>query len=254
MKYLRETYNIVILEDCAHSLGAQSGDVRAGSCVNSDCSILSFHPVKNMTTGEGGAVTTNSKHLYEKIMRLRNHGMTREEELCQDKSMLYDEKNNLNTWYYEMTELGFNYRITDIQCALGLSQLSKLDTFNKRRQEIAKTYDAALAGVDSISPLYLQDGASAYHLYVAKVDFTKTQCTKSEFFTMMREKNIGLMVHYIPINKQPYYRKLGYGDEYTPKMDTYYAECFSLPMYPSLSDHEQEYVIQSLFEILDAVY
>ena len=117
LKYLRDTYDVLILEDCAHSIGAEFEGIKAGSCTNSDCSIFSFHPVKNMTTGEGGAITTNSKELYEKLMRLRNHGMTRDENLCQDKTMQYDEKGNLNTWYYEMTELGFNYRITDIQCA-----------------------------------------------------------------------------------------------------------------------------------------
>jgi len=140
LKHLRKTYNVLILEDCAHSIGAQFQGIKAGSCKHSDCSIFSFHPVKNMTTGEGGAITTNSKEIYERLLRLRNHGMTREEDLCQDKTMLYDEKGNLNTWYYEMTELGFNYRITDIQCALGLSQLSKLDLFIQRRHEIAKKY------------------------------------------------------------------------------------------------------------------
>jgi len=251
LKHLRETYDIVILEDCAHSIGAEFEDIKAGSCTYSDCSIFSFHPVKNMTTGEGGAVTTNSKQIYERLIRLRNHGMTREEGLCRDKTMLYDEKGNLNTWYYEMTELGFNYRITDIQCALGLSQLSKLDSFNKRRREIAKKYDKAFLNIDLVSPLYLFDGNSSYHLYVAKIDFAKTNLSKSEFFAAMNKKNIGLMVHYIPINKQPYYRQLGYGDECTPEMDKYYAECFSLPMFPSLTDDEQDYVIRSLFEVLN---
>jgi dTDP-4-amino-4,6-dideoxygalactose transaminase len=251
LKHLRETYGIVILEDCAHSLGAEYDGIKAGSCTNSDCSILSFHPVKNMTTGEGGAVTTNSRHIYEVIMRLRNHGMTREEEHCRDKSMLYDEHNNLNTWYYEMVELGFNYRITDIQCALGLTQLSKLDTFNRARRKIAKRYDAVFCDNELISPLYMYDGASAYHLYVVRIDFKKIKLTKAEFFAIMRKKNIGLMVHYIPINKQPYYRQLGYGDEITPVMDRYYEECFSLPMYPKLSEEEQEYVIKSLMEILN---
>ena len=250
LNHLKKTYGVLILEDCAHSIGAEFEGVKAGSCANSDCSIFSFHPVKNMTTGEGGAVTTNSKQIYERIMRLRNHGMTREEELCRDKTMLYDKKNNLNTWYYEMTELGFNYRITDIQCALGLSQLSKLDNFNKKRQEIAKKYDNAFLDSDLISPLYFFDGNSSYHLYVAKVDFTKNHFSRSEFFAAMREKKIGLMVHYIPINKQPYYRDIGYGDERTPVMDRYYEECFSLPMYPKLTDKEQEYVIKSLFEVL----
>ena len=251
LKSLREKYNVLILEDCAHSIGAQFEGIKAGSCVNSDCSIFSFHPVKNMTTGEGGAITTNSKEIYEKLMRLRNHGMSREENLCQDKTMLYDEKGNLNSWYYEMIELGYNYRITDIQCALGLSQLSKLNGFVERRHEIAKKYDNAFSNNDTITPLYTFDGNSSYHLYVVKVDFSKNHLTRSELFAAMREKNIGIMVHYIPINKQPYYKSLGYGDETTPVMDSYYEQCFSLPMYPKMSDEEQAYVIKTLFEILN---
>ena len=251
LKYLRETYNILILEDCAHSIGADFEGIKAGSCTNSDCSIFSFHPVKNMTTGEGGAITTNSKEIYERLLRLRNHGMSREENLCQNKTFLSDEKGNLNTWYYEMTELGFNYRITDFQCALGLSQLSKLDKFIQRRHEIAKVYDNAFSQDTRITPLYLFDGNSAYHLYVVKVNFKECNLTKSELFAAMVEKNIGIMVHYIPINKQPYYRKLGYGNENTPIMDNYYEECFSIPMYPQLTNEEQSYIIKSLLEVLN---
>ena len=177
--------------------------------------------------------------------------MTRDEELCQNKTMLYDEKGNLNTWYYEMTELGFNYRITDMQCALGLSQLSKLDDFVRRRHEIALCYDEAFSKSDIIVPLYPFSENSAYHLYVVKVDFTKLNLTRSELFAKMREKNIGIMVHYIPINKQLYYKSLGYGDEHTPVMDRYYAGCFSLPMFPKLTGDEQQHVIDSLFEVLN---
>lgn len=147
-----------------------------------------------------------------------------------------------------MRELGHNYRITDIQCALGLSQLKKLDGFIARRKEIAKTYDSAFKGT-IIKPF---DGNSSYHLYVVLVDFTKLNVSKEELFIQLREKNIGIQLHYIPINKQPYYKNLGYGNEYTPVMDKYYEECFSLPMYPLLSDEEQRYVIKSLFEILNA--
>jgi len=247
LKYLKETYNIKILEDCAHSIGAIDGEVKAGSCVNSDCSILSFHPVKHLTTGEGGAVTTNSKEIYEKLLQLRMHGMERVNFL--DESMAKDEKGNPNPWYYEMHSLGFNYRITDFQCALGLSQFKRLDSFIVRRKEIAKNYDKAFEN-STVKPLYLYDGKSSYHLYVVQVDFSKLSITKAELFNKMREKNIGLQLHYIPINKQPYYVSLGYGEEKTPMMDKYYEECFSLPMYPSMSDEEQEYVIKSLLEIL----
>lgn len=236
LKYLKESYNIKILEDCAHSLGASFGNIKAGSCENSDCSILSFHPVKHITTGEGGAVTTNSKEIYEKLLELRAHGIKRLPEFA--------------PWYYEMHSLGFNYRITDMQAALGISQLKKLDSFVKRRKEIALKYDKALLN-SVVKPLYSFNQNSSYHLFVVKVDFSKLNISKVELFNKMREKNIGLQLHYIPINKQPYYKSLGYGNEDTSIMNRYYDECFSLPMYSSLSNEEQEYVIKTLFEILN---
>ena len=235
LKYLKETYNIKILEDCAHSLGATFEGIKAGSCENSDCSILSFHPVKHITTGEGGAVTTNSKEIYEKLLELRAHGIKRLPDFA--------------PWYYEMHSLGFNYRITDMQAALGISQLKKLDSFVKRRKEIALKYDKAFLN-SVVKPLYSFTKNSSYHLFVVKVDFSKLNISKVELFNKMREKNIGLQLHYIPINKQPYYKSLGYGNEDTPIMNRYYDECFSLPMYSSLSNEEQEYVIKTLFEVL----
>jgi UDP-4-amino-4,6-dideoxy-N-acetyl-beta-L-altrosamine transaminase len=244
LRYLKKTYNIKILEDNAHSIGAkyqwkmENGKwkiIKAGSCSNSDMSIFSFHPVKHITAGEGGAITTNSKEFYEQLLTLRNHGIVK--------------TSDMKPWEYEMRELGFNYRITDIQCSLGLSQLKKLDSFIQKRVSIAKRYDKAFKN-SIIKPLYYHDGTSSYHLYVARVDFTKLDITKEKLFVKMKEKNIGLQLHYMPINKQPYYRSLGYGDEDTPNMHRYYQECFSLPMYPLLSDKEQEYVIKTLFEVL----
>ena len=236
LQYIKEKYNIKILEDCAHAIGAKEGNIKAASCTNSEISILSFHPVKHMTTGEGGAITTNSKEIYEKLLILRNHGMVKTTEM--------------KPWEYEMRELGFNYRITDIQCALGLSQLKRLDSFIDRRKEIAKRYDKAFENT-IVKPLYTYDGKSSYHLYVVRVDFDRLKISKEELFLKMREKAIGLQLHYIPINKQPYYKSLGYGYVNTPVMDEYYKECFSLPLYPSLSEDEQDYVIKSLFEVLD---
>jgi UDP-4-amino-4,6-dideoxy-N-acetyl-beta-L-altrosamine transaminase len=236
LKRLKEKYDVIILEDCAHAIGAKDGTIKAASCTNSDVSILSFHPVKHMTTGEGGAITTNSKELYEKMLTLRGHGMVKTPEM--------------KPWEYEMRELGFNYRITDIQCALGLSQLSRLDDFIRRRIELVKTYDKAFKE-SIVKPLYTYDGKSSYHLYVVQVNFSKLNLSKEDLFNRLREKKIGIQLHYIPINKQPYYKSLGYGDESTPVMDRYYEECFSLPMFPKLSDEEQEYVIKSLFEVLN---
>jgi len=236
LKHLKEKYNIKILEDNAHAIGAIYEGIKAGSCKNSDVSIFSFHPVKHLTTGEGGAVTTNSKEIYEKLLILRNHGMVRTKEM--------------KPWQYEMRELGFNYRITDIQCALGISQLKKLPAFIERRVKIAKKYDEFFK--DSIvKPLYTFNGKSSYHLYVVQVNFNELNISKSELFNCLREKNIGIQLHYIPINKQPYYKDLGYGNESTPNMDKYYEECFSLPMYPALTDTQQDYILKTLMEILN---
>jgi len=236
LKHLRDTYNITVLEDCAHAMGAKDGDIKAASCTNSDISILSFHPVKHMTTGEGGAITTNSKEVYEKLLILRGHGMVKTPEM--------------KPWEYEMRELGFNYRITDIQCALGLSQLKKLDDFIARRIQIAKKYDEVFKNT-IVKALYNFNGKSSYHLYVVQVDFCKLNLSKADLFNKLREKSIGIQLHYIPINKQPYYKGLRYGNENTPVMDKYYEECFSLPMYPKMTDDEQSYVIEALFKVLN---
>lgn len=237
LKNLKEKYNIKILEDCAHSLGASFNGIKIGNCQNSDISIFSFHPVKHITTGEGGAITTNSKEIYEKLLVLRGHGMVK------DSSM--------KPWEYEMRELGFNYRITDIACALGISQLKRLDKFLKRRRNLAKKYDKYLKKSDLITPLYSYDKDSAYHLYVVKADFSKLKISKEELFIKMREKNIGIQLHYIPINKQPFYKELGYGNEDTPNMDKYYEEVFSIPMYPGIKDREQKYIVRNLLEVLN---
>jgi UDP-4-amino-4,6-dideoxy-N-acetyl-beta-L-altrosamine transaminase len=238
LKKLKEKYDIKIVEDCAHSLGASFKGIKAGSCTYSNISTFSFHPVKHITTGEGGAITTNSKKLYEKLLLLRNHGMVK------DSSM--------KPWEYEMRELGFNYRLTDISCALGLNQIKRLDKFLKKRRKIAKEYDKAFKEKNTpVTALYPFDEESSYHLYVVKVKFDKLKISKEEFFMKMREKGIGLQVHYIPINKQPFYKKLGYGKENTPNMDKYYKEVFSIPMYPGLKNKEQKYVIKSLFEVLN---
>lgn len=236
LKYLKETYKIIILEDNAHAIGTEYDGIKAGSCTNSDMSIFSFHPVKHMTTGEGGAITTNNRVFYEKLLILRNHGITK--------------RDGLKPWEYEMIDLGINGRITDFQCALGLSQLNKLDTFIDTRVKIAKRYDEAFKGT-IIKPLYIYDGKSSYHLYVVRIDFSRLKITKLKLFERLKQKNIILQIHYMPINKQPYYKALGYGDENTPNMDKYYKECFSLPIYPLLSDEEQDYVIKTLGTILD---
>jgi UDP-4-amino-4,6-dideoxy-N-acetyl-beta-L-altrosamine transaminase len=251
LKSLKENYGVLILEDCAHSIGAVFEDFKAGSCTNSDCSIFSFHPVKNMTTGEGGVITTNSKKIYERLVRLRNHGMTRDETLFDNNDMAFSESGSLNPWYYEMVELGYNYRITDIQCALGLTQLDKLDKFIAKRQKIAKRYQKAFTKNVLISPLYEFDKGSSYHLYIIRVDFSQISLNKADFFNKLISNDIGIMVHYIPINKQPYYRSLGYGSESIPVMDRYYEECISIPIFPELKIEDQDYIISTIIDLVN---
>jgi len=222
LKYLKNTYGIKILEDNAHTMGAK--------LTYSDISTFSFHPVKHITTGEGGAVVTNDKALYEKIKMLRNHGQ--------------DDK-------HQMLDLGFNYRLSDISSTLGLSQIKKLYSFIEKRQSIAKRYDKAFQNT-IVRPLYNFTETSLYHLYVVRIDFSKLDISKNDVMIKMREKGIGVQVHYKPINKQPYYKSLGYGDEQTPVMNKYFQECLSIPCYPNLSEDEQDYVVNSLLEVLDA--
>lgn len=252
LRNLREKFGVKILEDCAHSLGAVFGEgtpgaVKAGSCKNSDCSILSFHPVKHITTGEGGAITTNSPEIYNKLLMLRAHGINRTSFINQD--MAFDEKGNQNPWYYEMQALGFNYRITDFQCALGISQLAKLDKFVAARRRTARKYDEFFRDAANIAPLYLYNGASSYHLYVVKIDFKEIKLTRAEFMKKLKEKNIGAQVHYIPIDRQPFYRSLGYGGGQYIQMDEYYSKCLSIPMYYSLSEEEAEYVAENILKL-----
>jgi dTDP-4-amino-4,6-dideoxygalactose transaminase len=220
IKYLKSKYNIKILEDNAHSMGAK--------LKYADISIFSFHPVKHIATGEGGAIVTNDTKLYDKMKSLRNHG--------QDNS-------------HNMIDLGYNYRLSDISCTLGLSQIKKLDDFISKRQNIAKRYDELFQDT-IISPLYPYTNNSLYHLYIVRVDFSKLKISKDELFSKMREKKIGLQFHYKPINRQPYYKSIGYGDENTPVMNKYQKECFSLPIFPLLTADEQDYVVSTLFEIL----
>ncbi len=225
VKYLKEKYNVKILFDNAHFIGRDNG-----IC---DIATYSFHPVKHITTFEGGAIATNDKKFYEKLLILRNHGIYKD--------------NSMYPWEYKMIELGFNYRLPDVACAMGLSQLKKLDYFQKRRHEIAKRYHEKL----DLEPLYEYNENSSYHLFVVRYPF-KNFDKKAEFFNKMKNAGIFLQYHYIPIPSQPYYQNLGYNysKEEFPQMDKYYLEAFSLPIYPTLSQEEQDYVISKIKEYL----
>ena len=225
VKYLKEKYQVKVLFDNAHFIGKDNG-----VC---DIATYSFHPVKHITTFEGGAIGTNDKEIYKKLLILRNHGIVKKE--------------NFYPWEYRMVELGYNYRLSDVACSLGISQLKKLNIFQEKRHKIAKIYHKKL----HIKPLYEYTPKSSYHLFVVRYPF-KNFDEKAKFFKNMQKKGIFLQYHYIPINSQPFYRKLGYkySKKEFPKMDKYYLEAFSLPIYPSLSEEAQNYVIEKLKEYL----
>lgn len=229
---------LFVIEDAAHALGATYKGKKIGSCSYSDMTIFSFHPVKAITAGEGGAILTNNRGLYERLLMFRNHGITK------DKSRL--KKKDEGSWYYEMQELGFNYRITDFQCAMALSQLKRVDSFIKRRNEIAAKYKKAFKGIPWISILE-SDTKSAHHLFVIRIDFKSIKKSKEEVVRQLTDLGIGTQVHYIPVHLQPYYQKrFGYRRGDYPKAEKYYDEALSIPLFPSMNDRDISRVISAV--------
>jgi UDP-4-amino-4,6-dideoxy-N-acetyl-beta-L-altrosamine transaminase len=231
---------ISVIEDAAHAIGSKYSDGSiVGSCKYSDLTTFSFHPVKTITTGEGGAITTNSKKLYEKLLLFRSHGITKDSDLLSQ---------NPGPWYYEMQDLGYNYRLTDIQAALGTSQLKKLDQFVERRREIVKKYNDAFSKLNHCSVPFEKEGNySAFHLYILQLDFNKIGKSRKQIMEELKKNNIGTQVHYIPVHFQPYYQKnynLKPGD--FPVAEAYYDKCLSLPLYPRMTDSDIKSVISAL--------
>lgn len=240
-----------VIEDAAHAIGATYPDGSAvGCCHHSLCTVFSFHPVKNMAMGEGGVITTNDGAFHRRLLRLRSHGINKADDPLEDLGASTTDGLR-NPWYYEMQELGFHYRVTDIQCALGLSQLGKLDRFLARRRELAAHYDRAFAGFRNLRPA--QPGGrsrSGLHLYVVRIDFAAAGTTRARLMTQLRERGIGTQVHYIPVNRQPLYRRLGMAGDPVPECDRYYDEALSIPLHYSLSDVEQSSVVGALRELV----
>lgn len=230
---IAKEHNLYVIEDAAHALGADYKGRKIGSI--SDMTTFSFHPVKHITTGEGGMITTNNEKFYERLKLFRTHGITRDTNL-----MTHDE----GAWYYQQLDLGYNYRITDIQCALGISQLKKLDAFVTRRRELVERYNMAFSDIDGIvSPRQLDGCNNSWHLYVIQVQ------NRKKVFDALKNAEIAVNVHYIPVYRHPYYQNNGYGDICCPNAEDYYAHCISLPLYPELTDAQQEYVIRTVKEI-----
>ena len=235
-KKLAEKYDLWIIEDACHAPGGFFIDSKneKQNCGNSkfaDLAIFSFHPVKHIACGEGGMITTNDSHLYKKLLLLRTHGITRDVELMEE---------NHGMWYYEMQELGFNYRLTDFQAALGISQLGRAEEGLKRRREIASNYFEALKNNTHIKGQSGVVEGHAYHLYIIRTEKRK------ELYDFLRTKLIYCQIHYIPVHTFPYYKSLGYEKGDFPIAENYYEECLSLPMYPTLTEEEQQYVIKSI--------
>jgi UDP-4-amino-4,6-dideoxy-N-acetyl-beta-L-altrosamine transaminase len=231
-------HGVRIIEDASHAIGGSYQAEPVGNCKYSDITVFSFHPVKIVTTGEGGMAMTNDRELAE-LMRLdRTHGITRDPE-----QLRHDD---VGPWYYEQQRLGFNYRMTDISAALGLSQLTRIEQFLERRREIAAAYDSAFADLPVTTPWQHPDTASAWHLYIIRIDRRRTALSHREVFDALRAAGVGVNLHYIPVYRQPYYRALGFGQGHCPNAEAYYAEAISLPMYPGLSDEEQQQVIAAV--------
>lgn len=234
-KIARENH-LIVIEDGAHALGSEYKGKKVGSL--SDMTTFSFHPVKPITTGEGGMIMTDNEELYQRLLLFRSHGITR------DSSLL---KKNDGPWYYEQQFLGYNYRMTDIQCALGISQMKKLDRFLTRRRELVQRYNEAFADyADIITPYQLERTNSGWHLYIIQVLYHD----RREVFEKLREAGIGVNVHYIPVYKHPYYQEHGYETVYCKNAEELYEHMISLPLYPLLSEEEQERVIECLKAIV----
>jgi len=234
-------HNIKIIEDASHALGSKYADGSpVGNCKYSDLTTFSFHPVKTVTSGEGGAITTNSEELYKKLCLLRTHGIERE-----------GLKNSHGSWYYQMTELGFNFRITDIQAALGLSQIKRISQITNRRQEIVKKYNSSFRNIDWITPPSdKNDSNTTFHLYILRFDHEKLGLKKDEIILHLRERNIGTQIHYIPVHLQKYYQeKFNYKEGDFPAAESYYHRALSIPLYPTMTDSDVEYVIEEILKL-----
>ncbi|MCR5753616.1 MAG: DegT/DnrJ/EryC1/StrS family aminotransferase, partial [Acetatifactor sp.] len=241
IRQICEEHNLILIEDAAHSIGTKYKGKPVGSIADMTC--FSFHPVKTITGGEGGAIMTNDEMLYRRLMRLRTHGITRnQEEMVHPTDAL---------WYNEQVELGYNYRMTDFQAAMLISQLKKLSRFSNRRKEIAKKYDEAFAGVPE---LFVQkeiaESDTTRHLYIIRLIPEKLNCDRRQFFDALRAENVCPQVHYLPVYWHSYYESLGYKKGICPNAEKFYEEVMSIPLYPSLTDDETDDVIRAVKKVV----
>ncbi|NSZ86814.1 UDP-4-amino-4,6-dideoxy-N-acetyl-beta-L-altrosamine transaminase [Agrobacterium tumefaciens] len=239
---LSQKYGFSVIEDASHAIGARYEGEPIGSCRYSDIAVFSFHPVKIITSAEGGMAVTNNSELATKMRLLRSHGITREPTL-----MTHEPD---GPWYYQQIELGFNYRMTDLQAALGLSQMTRLDTYVEKRHQLAARYDTKLKALPLVLPAQRQDVISALHLYVVRLRVEEIEVSQQVVFKRMLGSGVGVNLHYIPIHLQPYYKRMGFRKGDFPVSESYYAEAMSIPIYPSMSVDEQDGVIGALTEAI----
>ena len=243
IKKLSSEYGFSIIEDASHCIGGSYQGNKIGGGQYSDIAVFSFHPVKIIGTGEGGALTTNSFELAEKARLLRTHGITK------DLQHMVDRPADAGAWYYQQVALGYNYRITDIQCALGISQMQRIDSFVAKRRKLVKQYNQLLSDSFFICPSVAGLLESAWHLYVVQVDPEKTNVSRLQMFNLLRAAGIGVNVHYIPVYQQPCYKLLGFSKNYCPNAEKYYANALTLPLYFDLADEQQRYIVNTLLSI-----
>jgi UDP-4-amino-4,6-dideoxy-N-acetyl-beta-L-altrosamine transaminase len=239
---LAKQYDVRVIEDASHAIGAEYAGEAVGSCRFSDIAVFSFHPVKIVTTGEGGVAVTNDAQLAERMQRLRSHGITRDPELMT--------KAPDGAWYYQQIELGFNYRMTEMQAALGLSQMQRLSSFVERRRELAKKYNALLSDLPITLPQQHVETASSWHLYIVRFHLSTIGKTQTQIFDECRAAGIGVNLHYIPVHLQPYYSDLGFEQGDYPVAEAYYANAISIPLFHSMTDAQQDEVVRVLKEII----
>jgi len=251
IKALADAAGAIVIEDAAHALGASYPDGRrVGCCAHSLMTIFSFHPVKAIAAGEGGMITTNDESVYRKLLRLRSHGINKLDDPFMDVAQSQT-NGHANPWYYEMQEIGFHYRITDMQCALALSQFGKLESFISRRRELVKRYDLAFSTLRHCRPAQTSRRAeSGHHLYVLRIDFDEIGKNREQLMQTLRKRDIGTQVHYIPVPAHPHYRKLGQLPEAFPNAQKYYQEALSIPVFYDLTEQQQNLVIAALQELV----
>ena len=242
IRALADEYGFAITEDASHAVGAEYLDTKVGSCAFSDMTVFSFHPVKIVTTGEGGMVLTNDAALYEKLRLYRSHGITRDPRYMTHESD--------GPWYYQQIALGFNYRMTDMQAALGCSQMDRLDEFVARRRALAARYDTLLQGLPVVTPYVMTEAHPSWHIYIIRINHEQIGKTKQQVFEEMKKRGIALNLHYIPVHRQPYYEKLGFHRGDFIQSEKYYEEAFTLPLFYELTDEQQNYIVESLQNVL----